>query len=156
MPHRRQQIVPPRLLVGDAACGVGDVREVLRHLDLARVDAVEELAEVRGWQVRIVVDSPIHPAELLLCHLVFHLVVMQVRIKHDDRVGEDIRRIGVVERPRRLHEVPRGECLDDARDFLRLSRQPERVEEGAQRLRERHAREVEGVHEALQSREREL
>jgi hypothetical protein len=53
--------------------GLADLRDVLGHLDLAPVDVVVELGEVRSRKVPVVVDAAVHADEVVLGHLLLHL-----------------------------------------------------------------------------------
>mmetsp|Transcript_56134 Transcript_56134/g.131531 ORF Transcript_56134/g.131531 Transcript_56134/m.131531 type:complete len:453 (+) Transcript_56134:1221-2579(+) len=144
--HARQQVVPPRLVRVPAA-GVGGRRKVLGHLDLILADVVVDGGQELGGQVLVVVDPAVHPQKVLLRHLLLDLHVVEIRVEHDDRVGQDVDRVGARKRPGHHGKVARGEGLDDARDLLALAGEAERREVPAQRVAELHVGEVEGVGE---------
>ena len=113
------------------------------HPDLIAGDRSVDVLEVGARDVLAVVDAAVVGHELLKRHLVHHLLAVRVGVEHDDRERQHVRRVGVRKR-RGVDGVERlGERLHHSVDLLRLAGQPERLEEGAQRLVERGAREVE-------------
>mmetsp|Transcript_24702 Transcript_24702/g.81008 ORF Transcript_24702/g.81008 Transcript_24702/m.81008 type:complete len:235 (+) Transcript_24702:1819-2523(+) len=114
LPHSGEQVVPSRLSVRVSI----HIREVLRHLDLAGGNAVVDVREESEREVLVVVDSPVHLHEVFFRHLLLHLVVVQVRVEHDDGVGEDVGCVSVGKGPRRLTEVMACKPLHDTSDLL--------------------------------------
>ena len=131
-------------------------RVVVLHADLVRHDAVVELPQVRGGDVRAVVDAAVVPQKLFRGHLAFHLRVVRVRVEHDHGKRQHVRGVRRFVRARVAHAEALGELLHQAVDLLGLARQTEPRQERADRLIERHLGKVHRVHVRVHHRQTTL
>mmetsp|Transcript_15655 Transcript_15655/g.49161 ORF Transcript_15655/g.49161 Transcript_15655/m.49161 type:complete len:607 (+) Transcript_15655:490-2310(+) len=116
------------------------------ELDLVLVDTIEDGLEHFARKVLLVVDAAHVLNERRLVHAPLDLLVVLVRVEHQDAVGEHAGGVLVLHAaafPALLHELPR-EVVRHTLDLLGLSRDHERFQVGAERHLEVHAFEVEG------------
>mmetsp|Transcript_12581 Transcript_12581/g.50323 ORF Transcript_12581/g.50323 Transcript_12581/m.50323 type:complete len:581 (-) Transcript_12581:1208-2950(-) len=143
----------PAALLGEPAHFDGDrvaenVHVACVHLDLVLlhplVDCSEELLRevVTEASVAVVLD------ELLASHLVLDRGVVEVGVEHDEREGQHVGHVFVLEDARVVLVVPPGEALHDSVDLLRLARKAELGEESTECLVKVHLREVEVLDKA--------
>ena len=117
-----------------------------RHHNLAASDTVVDCRQVR----LIKVSTIVHTTQVALVvgrrHSARNLWVVQVCIEHDNAVGQDVDSV-LAPDPRGLgRKVLARERLGDARNLLRLPRQPEGLTERAHSLGHVAFAKVEHVH----------
>ena len=106
-------------------CGTREDQHLLVELDLIGLDDGVHSLEKGARQVLVVVDAPVVRDELVEGHLVRNLGRVQVRVEHDDRKGEHVRRVTVGKDARVRFEDAASEGLHQPIDLLRLPRQSE-------------------------------
>lgn len=120
-------------------------------------DGMEEFGEVLSGEIHPSIDCSVVPDELLLRHLLLHLRIVLVGVKHDQGVAEDEHGVLAREDLRRLLLVePVREGLQDPLNLLRLPWQSEGLEVATEGDVEDDAGEVEGAGEFVQHLDVEL
>mmetsp|Transcript_6085 Transcript_6085/g.17593 ORF Transcript_6085/g.17593 Transcript_6085/m.17593 type:complete len:521 (-) Transcript_6085:489-2051(-) len=123
---------------------------VLFQRDRVVLHTVVQLLEVLSWQVRAVVDAPVVTNELVLRHPVADVLVVQVRLQHDQREREYEGAIGVLEHAGIVQRVLLRELFHHPVNLLRLAREPEHRQKSPQRDVELLPAEVATINEAVQ------